>query len=390
MSLNEPTLVEPLVIEVVPDGADVITTNETNTSDDTVISEVTTTSLILPSPQPALIIPEGKVFKWFKAPREPKLITRKDTVRKIRDASGNVIKEIKRKGHTQVCNIEIKRCTKAIETREKAIALAEKKLAIATTPLTIEKAKERLEVAILRRDNTLKRLDMFLDYAGEHNLKRNHPQARSKAAEIKHIIKVRDDIALTAAVKAGGSRSNDAFIKIQNEYKWLVTRFARPGKTTLELDDAFARGVQGLWDAAMRFDATRSGASYSTVAFNWVYRNTRARTRADLKPGQLMINKELKYSISIDGQQNEDCSEQPEFSFASTESSTTGDSLKLDVTEALLLLESAHQEILHMRHFSGMSYEQIAKRVKMPIGLVKQLTGEAHELLQEKLRSYSC
>ena len=344
-------------------------------------------ALILPE-KPELIIPQDKIFKWFKTPKEPRLITRKDAVRKIRDDNGNVIKEIKRKGHTQVCNIEIKRCTKAVETRERAIALAERKLAEAKSPLAIEKAKERLEIAIIHRDNTLKRLDMFLKYAEEHNLKRNHPQAKSKADEIKHIIKVRDEIALTAAVKAGGSHSHSAFETLRDNYKWLVNKFARPGKTTLELEDAFARGVEGLWDAAMRFDATRSSASYSTVAFNWVYRNTRARTRADVKPGQIMIDGELKYSVSIDGQYNNDDNEQSEFALASTESSTMSDSLKFDVAEALATLDAQHQEILHMRHFSNMSYDQIAKRVSMPVNLIKQLTTEAHRMLQDKLKAY--
>lgn len=353
--------------------------------DSVVISEVVTSSLILP--QSDLVVPQTKTFKWFKTPREPKLVTRRDSIRKIKDANGVVIKEVKRKGHTQVCNIEIKRCTKALETREKDIALAEKKLAEATSPLAIEKAKERLEVAIIRKDNTAKRLDMFLKFAEEHNLKRNHPQAQSKAAEIKHIIKSRDDIILTAAVKAGGSRSHRAFEKLCSEYKWLVNKFARPGKTPLELDDAVARGIEGLWDTAMRYDATRSSASYSTVAFNWVYRNTRARTRADAKPGQIMIDGELKHSVSIDGYSGED-DEQQEFSLASTESTVLEDSFNYDVADALASLDEHHQEILKLRHVYDLSYEDISKRVNMPVKLVKTLTGDAHRLLQQKLKSY--
>lgn len=354
----------------------------------TTSDEIGASALITPG-TPTLVAPEAKVFKWFKVPKEPKLVTRKDSVRKIRDANGNVIREVKRKGHTQVCNIEIKRCTKALETREKDIAFAETKLAQATTPLAIEKAKERLEVSKLRRDNTLKRLDMFLKFAEEHNLKRNHPQAQGKADEIKHIIKVRDDIALTAAIKAKGSRSHDAFEKIRNDYKWLVSKFARPGKTPLEIEDAVARGVEGLWDTAMRYDATSSMASFSTVAYNWVYRNTRARTRADAKPGQVMIDGELKYSVSIDGYSGNDDEEQTEFSLVSTDSSTAGDSLKFDVEEALSSLDAHHQEILKMRNFDNLSYDEISNRVNMPVSLVKSLTSEAHKLLQQKLKSYA-
>lgn len=379
-----------------------------------------TSGLFLPD-QPKLIVPEKK-FTYFKTPREPRVTVRGDTYefeyekdengnhkldakgRRIfkRDAHGKKIhvldedgnKKVKRKraGYVQANNLEIKRCVRAVETREKAIALAEKKLSEAKTPLAIEKAKERLEVATMRRDYTLKRLDLLLNHANEHNVvtlaKRSDTVYTDAAKNIKHLIDVREDIVLTAAIKAGGSASHTAFDKLRNEYKWLVNKFARPGKTPLEPEDAFSGGVRGLWDAAMRYDATRSSATYSTVAYNWVRRNTRARTRADAKPGQIMIDGKLKHSISIDAQRSDNDEEPSEFSLVSSESSTLTDSMKLDVAEALASLDGMHQEILKMRHFSNLSYDEIARTVSMPVNLVKQLTTEAHRKLQEKLKAY--
>lgn len=359
----------------------------------------------------ATIDPFTKQYKWFKPPKEPKLTERKPGKRKIKLKDGT-IKEIERKGHKQVFNLEIKRCVKAIETREARIAAAEKALADAKTPLTKEKAQERLEVSILRRDYTIKRLDMLLDFAKDHNLKtidKRRPEKAKNiqmskivldaASDIRHIVKVKNDIILTAAIKAQGSRSHVAFEKIVKDYTWVVTKFSRPGKTPLESDDAVSRGIQGLWDAAMRFDATyskdsptntgeRRHAIFTTVAHNWVMRNTRARTRADAKPGQIKIDGKLRNIVSIDDHSGGDDDEGMEFAGASVESSVDADSVKFDVAEALSSLDKHHQEILKLRHFNNMSYEDIARTVRMPVNLVKQLTSEAHKLLQSKLGGY--
>lgn len=370
------------------------------------------TNIVVPETPSEVVIAttdaQTRKFKWFKMPKEPKgLITRKDSIRKVTLKDGSVVHRV-RKGHIQANILEIERCANAVKSREAAIAKAEDALTRASTPLEIEKAKERLEVCKIRRDHTVKRLEMLIAYAKEHNVatieKRMQkdedgkiiiPENASVKAlkviesrdRIKHLDKVKGDILLTAQIKAGGSRKNSAFEKLRDQYSWIVSKFTRTGATPLETDDAVSKGIQGLWDAAVRFDATRSRAVFSTVAYNWVRRNTRVRTKADVKPGQFMVNGETKYHISIDGQVNDD-DENTEFSFASSQPTEDSDSLKSDVAEAMASLAAHHQEILRLRHFENMSYADIATTLSLPVNMVRQLTSEAHGMLQKKLLAY--
>lgn len=372
----------------------------------------TTSSIITPGRSSDVVIAavdaQTKKFKWFKAPKAPKgLITRKDSVRKLKQKDGS-IKIVVRKGHTQANILEIERCANALKSREAAITKAEAAISKALTPSTKEKAKERVEVCKLRRDYTLKRLEILLAYAKEHNVatieKRMDKDDKGKliipadASEsvkkviesrdrINHLDKVKSDIILTAQIQAGGSRRDRAFEEIRDQYKWIVTKFTRPGATPLETDDAVSKGIQGLWDAAMRFDATRSRAAFSTVAYNWVRRNTRIRTKADVGPGKVLVSGQTKYLISIDGQVNDD-DENAEFNLASTASTDDVTSMKKDVAEAMMSLDMHHQEILRLRHTEDMSYDEISETLSLPINMVRQLTGEAHKLLQKKLMAY--
>jgi RNA polymerase sigma factor (sigma-70 family) len=358
-------------------------------------------------------------FPDFKA-KAPVLAIRKGGVRKIKSKDGTVkvVDRFKGLGHIQVCNVEVQRCAKAVKSREADIATAEAALAAATktcddpvkcgvnpAKLCREKAKERVEIAKIRRDLTVAKFDYMLQYAKAHNLKtlekrspekaKNPEKAKiviAAAESIKHLDKVKEDYLLAAAVQANGSRSHSAFQKLCESYKWVVTRHARPGATPLETDDAITRGIEGLWDAAKRYNPLRTGktgkgAIFTTVAYNWVRRNTRARKNADVKPGQYKVSGETKFLISIDGQVNDD-DEKQEFSLAAVGSSEMSDSMKYDVAEALSSLDETQQTVLKLHHFDNMSIKQIAGVVNMPVNSVKVLVSQAHVLLQERLAGY--
>lgn len=330
--------------------------------------------------------------------------------RYVLDANGNKIVKRKRSGN-QVCAIEIQRCAKAVTTREAAIATAEKKLMTAKDAVAIEKAKERLLLAIIKRDYTVERLDTMLAFAKQHNITTLKPHSDTSEDEKKkekpskgklilasahekiiHLDKVKDDLLLTAKVQAQGTAKDAAFIALHTKYKWLVSSWSKPGKTPLETDDAVSKGVQGIWDAAMRFDVNRSGengkfAVFSTVAYRWVHRNTRARTKADVKPGQFKVGSETKYLVSIDGQVNSD-NEATEFTLASTESTEISDAMKMDVAAAMAALDEAQRMILEYRHFHQLPTDEIARIMRMPEQKVRILSSEANRILQDRLSAY--
>lgn len=193
------------------------------------------------------------------------------------------------RGHGQAPPNEIKRTLKALHTREMQITRAEERLRQA--PAGSGKAvaaKKRVQDAVAARDYTRRRIEAMLSYATTHTFSNKAPQAQAGKPFIEHVVKTKDDIFLCAEVAAKHTGSNAAFEKLVAKYQWLIDKFTRPGTTNLEPDDACSGGLRGIWDAALRFDPLRQGstgtyAAFATVAYSWVLRNTRSRTRSDAR-----------------------------------------------------------------------------------------------------------
>ena len=204
------------------------------------------------------------------------------------------------RGYRQANLNDIKRCVKSLTWREKRIASAEVKLAKANPEsLTHQRAKIALEERFSERNFTRQRFELLLDYALSHTKTNKNPCAQAAVPALDHIAKCKEDIFLCSVVQGKNSGSNDALTQLISKYEWIINKWTRPDKTPLDKDDATAQGQLGIWDAALRFDATRSLAAFPTVAWNWVYRNTRSRTLTDAP------DKKLKsYSYQLEQEEN--------------------------------------------------------------------------------------
>ncbi len=61
---------------------------------------------------------------------------------------------------------------------------------------------------------------------------------------------------------------------------------------------------------------------------------------------------------------------------------------KIDLQAALKLLSQEHREVLVLREFEGMSYEEMAESLDLPRGTVESRLHRARAELKEKLKAY--
>jgi RNA polymerase sigma-70 factor (ECF subfamily) len=61
---------------------------------------------------------------------------------------------------------------------------------------------------------------------------------------------------------------------------------------------------------------------------------------------------------------------------------------KIDLQAALRLLSEEHREILVLREFEGMTYDEIAEAIGLPRGTVESRLHRARAELKEKLKAY--
>jgi RNA polymerase sigma-70 factor (ECF subfamily) len=62
--------------------------------------------------------------------------------------------------------------------------------------------------------------------------------------------------------------------------------------------------------------------------------------------------------------------------------------LRIDVLGALETLSPEHREVIALREFQGMSYEEIAEVLGLPRGTVESRLFRARQELRERLRAY--
>ena len=86
--------------------------------------------------------------------------------------------------------------------------------------------------------------------------------------------------------------------------------------------------------------------------------------------------------------------ESPEFASAADSASfdkpsgTSGVDARIDMQAALLQLSAAHREVLVLREFEQMSYEEIAEVLGVPQGTVESRLHRARAELRQKLSAY--
>ena len=69
-------------------------------------------------------------------------------------------------------------------------------------------------------------------------------------------------------------------------------------------------------------------------------------------------------------------------------SSHCADEVRLDVAAMLQRLSADHRAVLVLREIQGLSYDEIAKVLEVPVGTVESRLFRARQELRERLRSY--
>lgn len=210
------------------------------------------------------------------------------------------------RGYLQVNAGDIRRAFRALRTRESRIGAAERRLAEAAKPTAKEKLKAALEKRIRERDYTRAKIENMLEFVKTHNLTNTAAQAVEHHAHLRHLIAVKDEAFLAAQVAGRNSKSDEALNKLVQICNHVIDIHMR--SSPLAQDDAFSRAIQGVWDAAMRFAPERSTARFPTVAYNWIRRNTRARTLADLPEKNVLSLDDLldKEKVSTEMSERDD------------------------------------------------------------------------------------
>lgn len=217
--------------------------------------------------------------------------------------------------------------------------------------------------------------------------KKSDPESQAAIKRISYFSKVLETTVLCAKVRARTTEASDAYLALERAHMNIVTKFANEKQTSMEGEDAEQGAKMGIFDAALRFDPTRPEmAQFPTVAYNWAYRNSRARRDGEKRAGV--------YAQSVDAMVNQEdgskfvdtvCAGESGFgSFVPQEGDQT---LTLDMREKILGLPHDERRVI-MALMTGHTLSTAAEHLGLRRAKVKQLRDQAYEGLRSSLGGY--
>lgn len=224
---------------------------------------------------------------------------------------------------------------------------------------------------------------------GRRLVRRLRDDDASKAARkrITYFQKVLDTTVLCAKVRARTADAGAAYEVLERENIHLVTKFSSEKQTSMESEDAMQGAKMGIFDAALRFDPTRPEmAQFVTVAYNWAYRNSRARRDGEKRAGvyaqsvDAMVNPE-------DGSKFVDTVCSGESGFGSFIPQESDQSLSMDLREKVEALPADERSVV-MAMMAGHSIATAASALGMERKTVKALRDRAYSGLRTALAGY--
>ena len=225
---------------------------------------------------------------------------------------------------------------------------------------------------------------------GKVREKRTDPEAKAAFKRITYFKSVLDTTALCAKIRYKTAEADDAYRELESQNSRLFNKFGKETQTSLEEEDALQGVRKGIVDAAMRFDPTRrEGANFTTVAYNWAYRNSRHRREGEKRAGV------YAQSIETIGSSNDGTALNPTAMLASSDGafgsfSTVSDdntTLVMDLRDKLGNL-SKNQQAIMAGIMDGHNTSKVARLVGLPVSVVKRLRDEAFSYLRENLSGY--
>jgi DNA-directed RNA polymerase specialized sigma24 family protein len=209
--------------------------------------------------------------------------------------------------------------------------------------------------------------------------KRTDPASKVTFKRISYFKKTLESTILSAKVRSKTSEADESYAKLLAKHGALVSKFGNEQQTALEGADAEQGARMGIHDAAMKFDPTRpEGATFGTVAYNWAYRNSRAR-----KPSQERAGVHAK---SLDDPGTEDGT--PRIDLLSTaDEPTCSPTLVLDMRQQIKRLPKMQRKVVQAI-YRGDTIASAARAMKMKRVDVQTLCDEAFETLRGALSGY--
>ena len=221
---------------------------------------------------------------------------------------------------------------------------------------------------------------------GTVRLKKAGKRAAAKFKRVSYFKKVLDDTVRCSKVRMGTSDSEEAYVALEDANRGLISKFGNEKQTSLEGDDAEQGVRQGLIDAAMRFDPTRKeGATYNTVAYNWCYRNSRARQKGQSRAG--LCGRNLGEMGGEDEGNMEALVTESIGAIGTTRASRSNAHLTIDLRDSLQELPPLAREIV-TGELEGKTVSQLAKQMKISKAKIRKLREGAFSLLRDLLSGY--
>jgi RNA polymerase sigma factor (sigma-70 family) len=213
------------------------------------------------------------------------------------------------------------------------------------------------------------------------------PASKAARKRIHYFQKVLDTTALCAKIRARTADASDAYQTLERENMNIITKFSSEKQTSMEGEDAEQGAKMGIVDAALRFDPTRPEcAQFVTVAYNWAYRNSRARRDGEKRAGV--------YAQSVDAMVNPDDGSKfvdtvvaGDSGFGSFVPQESDLSLTMDLREKLADLSEEERNVV-MAMMAGHTVVTAAEMLGMKRSKVKQLREKAYSGLRDSMAGY--
>lgn len=181
------------------------------------------------------------------------------------------------------------------------------------------------------------------------------------------------DILIIREVQSGHRQAFESLVrKYMRRAHGIAMQFVQNSEDALDLSqDAFLKSFR----AVDRFDTSQS-------FFPWFYKILRNTCLSFLKRRGLVKS----FSLSAAGEGEPDY-ELVDESAPSPHAILAGGELREEFWKAFARLSLREREILALRHFQDMSYQQIAETLEIPIGTVMSRLYHARRRLRERLEA---
>lgn len=279
--------------------------------------------------------------------------------------------------------------------------------------------------------------------------KTNH-YALAAVERLKHLKKVLVVTELCAKVRAKTSESNDAYAKLLESNMGIVKKFGNENQTSMEHADAEQGAMIGILDAAMRFNPVKpecyrcssceataqipacpvcagegsledadcracngwgvkpkaggmkcpkcnnpkmmvktSTADFKTYAYNWAYRNSRARKETDKRAGVYAPSLDAMMEGSDDGEsaQTVVADHGSKGSFFEGVPADNTNHLVMDLRHQVSQLTDEQQSVINYT-LAGLSLTEIAQALGVSKATVSKIRDQAHAALKKKMTGY--